>query len=225
MALAVTFPITSVKDTSNIEVYTTASFTPTANALMIVFSYVVASVLEISLSGGGYEWNVLHKVVPGMGGDTMGLWWTIASASPSAMTISADVTGDAGTGGIIQLSQWTGFNTTTPIQQAALVKSNISANPTITFDSFINTGNGAIIMFANNTSPFAATQPAGWIEDEDSGFSSPATGLYVAHILSGETGRAIATTAISSSNKGFGVEIIEASQPPLVRNLSGLGVG
>lgn len=228
MAIAVTFPTTSVKDTSNIEVYTTGAFIPTASSILIVFAYVRASVNEIALtdSSGAIEWNCLSRIVSGLGGDTMGLWWGLVPASPSSITISADVTGDAGTGGLIHVSQWTGLNTASPIRQVADKRATTGADPSITFNYNTSTTNAYAIVLANDRNPFAATQPTSWTEDEDNGFNSPTTGIYFCHRINGEAGsQTISCTALSSSYRGYGFEVLDSSLPIIVHQLGGSGVG
>lgn len=222
MALAVTSPVATVADTSDVEIYTTASFTPTANSLLVVFALANGSISTGIITGGSLTWTLLQRRAGG--GDAWWIWWAQVGSSPSSMTITVDITGDPSTGCFIKTFQVTGHDTTTPVAQYLSVAKTTSANPVLTLGGNMNTNNCYLSALYNGTNPFAATPPTGWTETDDTGFITPNHGITAAYRINGETGTTVTFTAISSTWHGGFAEIAVATAVT-AKSLTLLGVG
>lgn len=218
MALAITSPVATVADTSNLTSYATASFTPTANSFLIVFIKATATLVG-SISGGSLTWTTQRSGTGG--GDAHFIFTAPVGSSPSSMTIVYDCTADAATGCLLKTYQVTGHNTTTPVIQSQLVSNaTTGADPVITPASAMGTNNAYMAVLWNGTNPFAATPPTNWTETDDTGFGSPAAGLEAAYRINGETGTTITFTAVSSTWRSAFIEIAPAAIPNKIVQLN-----
>lgn len=89
-----------------------------------------------------------------------------------------------------------------------------STTPAVTLQQAALTGNPLISNVTNGTSPGGVTAPASWTRTNDTGYSTPATGLDDADIASGFTGSTITWGSTSASAwVSAGVEL-DTSAPP-----------
>ena len=212
---------TSLADTTNGAVngtlsHTTVAFTPVANDLLIVVLEYDASTNtanfthSVSSSAGTTFYEAGHKDNQAANKRTV---WFVAQALSSAtsQTITGNCTasgGDNAGGMIIDVERVAGV---TLLGASAVRQFNSSSGgsgtPAPAFGSAALTTNVCMGSVANNSNPATMTQPSGWSETVDSGFSTPTTGLEVAYIASGFTGTTV--TWGSSSPGPYAACIIE----------------
>ncbi len=228
MAIAVSRPIAGSFDTANASSYSMSAFTPSANSLLVVFVAVSTSALAApTMTGGSLTW--VRQVVS-TGIDSLYLFYAIVGGSPVSTTITFDCTGDAGTGCIMMMAQYTGHDTTTPIRQTKNAGPTSSTNATVTFDSALLTANGYFIGWGGQLSSATnSVPPGGWTEGDDSIYSTPSRNGASAYRAGGETTAGPFTFTNSSTNwAALGVEVNVDSGgggAPTVRQFSALGVG
>lgn len=224
MALAVTIPVAVLADTSNVESYSFAAFTPSANSLLVVFVNAIATVAEADVSGGSLTWFPLMSVI---GGSTRRdtCFFAEVGASPASTTITWTCTGDAATGVVGIVYQITGYNTGKIFGSYNFKGNTTGANPFISLDRNMNTNNAYMAMYSSTTNnPPTSTQPASWTEDADTGFGSPTTGISAAHRIGGESSNTVTFTAASQTYDILFVEVNEASEgQPMQLSSSGVG--
>ncbi len=222
MALAITVPVAVLVNTTDVDTYTFAAFTPSASSLIFCFSSAYSTAVQPIISGGSLTWYSLINLIPA-GTKSINLFYAFAPTSPVSTTVQLVYTADAATGCAGIIYQVTGYNTSNPLVQWGN-KSTTAANPNLNLARNMNTNNGYIGYFSSNTNPPTSTPPASWTEDADTGFATPTTGITAAHRINGETGNSITFTAASSAYDLMFVEINEATQSN-PRNLSALGAG
>lgn len=151
---------------------TTASFTPTANALLVALFHARAGSAPASptiTDTATLTWTTVFSSTFNSTNRAR-LAWAVAPASPSAMTVTADYGGStsAGSFGLIEL---TGADTTTPV----VTSSNVSAGGTSTtpasgtVPAMADAGNLQLLFVphrANSSTPEAASS---WAEAFDVG--------------------------------------------------------
>lgn len=227
MAIAITFPVAFVADTSNATSYAASAFVPTANSLLVVINFASATLVTGTMSGGGLTWvnraDITHSAA-----NKLQIWTAQVGASPASTTVTWDCTGDAATGCLMGVWQVTGHNSSNPVAQAKAVDlgSGIT-NPTITLDQNMNTLNGYIVFGEVNRTTPTSTPPASWTEDFDAGISTPTVGGTGARRNGGETGNTVTLTSASGAWSMAFIEINEATQGVITRKptLTLLGVG
>lgn len=212
--------------TSNTNIYTSASFTPAADDLLVAFINVsdTTDAGAISDSLGG-TWTLVTEAT--RGGLVHKFWAYVRDAlsDGSAMTVTIDVTGDNGTGAHIVVERIAGMSRTgsAAIRQSKVQNNGSGGNtPTVTFDAACLTGNVTLGAVANNSNPAGLTPPTNWNELADVGYATPNNGVESVNRDSGFTGTAM--TWGSTSATQFGAIIIEldtsaaaAGQPTLSR--------
>jgi hypothetical protein len=94
------------------------------------------------------------------------------------------------------------------------------ANPTVTLDAAMQTGNAYIAGFGCPRSPPTSTPPASWTETADAGYSTPTAGATGAFRVNGETGTSITFTSASVAYGMIGVEIKAAAAPAAGKSIA-----
>lgn len=199
MAIGITEPTAELLSTSNATSYQVgAAFTPSANATLVVLVAATDTTATGTVSGGGLTWTKKDSLNYSTT-DTLYLFWANTGASPASCQPTFDCTGDAASGAVVAVLEYTGSDVVTadPIRQVAKNTASSTANPTCTFPANLDTNNGyAYIIGSARTTP-AITPPASWTETVDGGYSTPAAGAEVAYRAGGETGTTLTTTATS----------------------------
>jgi hypothetical protein len=204
MAVTITEPIAETTSTSNVSSYAMSAFTPTANALLVC--YVVASgtvAAAPTMTGGGLTWIRRARQVFNTT-DIICVFTAQVGGSPASTTPTFDCTGDAATGCAMALFSATGHNTTFPVAQV-VTEARTAADPTVT-RAAADTDNAYIAGFGIARSAPSATEPSGWTEIADTGYSTPNTGIAAAYRSGGETSTSVTFTAASAA---YGIAYIE----------------
>lgn len=158
MAIGITEAVAELFSTSNSATYSLGAFTPTANAVLVVFASVTASVSgNYAMSGGSLTWHRLPLQIVVYWGGNWGpadehhceAFWAYTGASPGSTTITFDCSGDNATGCSMVCFSITGADLLTPgfaIDESGVVTDmsgpirnwvantgDASANPNTTF--------------------------------------------------------------------------------------------
>lgn len=181
---------------------TTASFTPTANALLIAFCAgrgSSATIPTISDSLGG-TWTPI-----GTGNDagnvTGRLFYQVAGASPSAMTVTVNTTG--GTQAAVGVIEVSGAGTDFSNQ----VGINAAGDPSVTMGAY--TAGSRVMVFGIGNAGAAWTSPTGFTELFD---SEVATNLrLVPSYNDSSASTSLSWVSAATDSIGFGLEIKEAA--------------
>lgn len=215
MPIVVSKPVAVIASTANATSYSTASFTPAANSLLVVFVAADGTTAAApTLTGTGLTFT-LKAVLNFNGGiDTLYAFWARVPAAPSATTLTFDCSADPATGCVILTHQITGCfrgaGAGDPFKQFA-VNTGASATPGVTFGSALKTENAYLLAFGiNRTSP-AGVPPTGWTADGEDGHSVPIAGGAYASRVNGETGT---TYAFASANANWGAMGVELRPYP-----------
>lgn len=132
---------------------------------------------------------------------------TIRAASSTTWTFTPTATD---TGGGLQVFKITGMSVAglAAIRQSAIVSNQASGSaPAPALDVVALTGNALIGAMMNATSPAGMTQPTGFTESVDTGWSTPTEGVETCFASSGITASTI--TWGSSSASAFGALVLE----------------
>ncbi len=173
---------------------TTATYTPTANALLlaVVVNSKASAPDTPTFSGNGLTWAQVATATYNTVGTPIAriTVFRALGASPTTTAGTADFAGVSQTGCHIYVCQLVGANTTGTSGSGAIVQSpsnpvDTTANPSITMSALDASGNNAVVAFVGtsvNSSTYGAAE-AGWSEDLDQGYNTPPTGCYVVHRL------------------------------------------
>jgi len=209
MGIQVSNPVANVASTANASSYSFNAFTPAANATLVMMAFASGTTAAGSVTGG-LTWtkdsSQLYKST-----STAYLFWANTGASPGSLTFAFDCTGDAATGCIAMIFQFTGSDVASgsPVAQSK-TSATTAANPTITFLSNMNGNNAYCAGFGVPSNPPGATPPSiDWTEIADTGYNSPTSGAAGAYRANGETGTTITFTAASAA---YGMLAIEINQ-------------
>lgn len=135
---------------------TTASFTPTANSLLVVAtsaqreSHTTASSWSISDSAS-LTWTsrALSSNITGSFGGDLQVWTAPVGGSPASMTVTVDPWATTVTGWIgIEIFDITGHNTTTPLAQAATTNTTTSTGNAVSLTATLGASptNGNLVL-------------------------------------------------------------------------------
>ncbi|RVO38511.1 hypothetical protein CN093_17450 [Sinorhizobium meliloti] len=182
---------------------TTASFTPTANALLIAFCAgrgSSATIPTISDSLGG-TWTPI-----GTGNDagnvTGRLFYQVAGASPSAMTVTVNTTG--GTQAAVGVIEVSGAGTDFSNYQVGI---NAAGDPSVTMGAY--TAGSRVMVFGIGNAGAAWTSPTGFTELFD---SEVATNLrLVPSYNDSSASTSLSWVSAATDSIGFGLEVKEAA--------------
>jgi hypothetical protein len=207
MAMAVAaLAAASANTTNNAASHTGTAGTPTSGDLLIAVVQVSGNTAVGSMSGQ-WTWIFLTSFTKNSGADTVYIFYASATAATSTTpvyTISGNSTGSA-----MSVYRITGLDSQVqPYIRQFKSATGTAANPAVTMDTAILTGNGVIGIATNTTS--SATQwtaPGSWSEMHETNYSSPATSLETAYRASGETGTTITWT--NANTTAWAVMVIE----------------
>ncbi len=202
----------TLADSTNATDYTTGSFTPALDDLLVVF---VKGRITLTRPGtvtdtqSGTYTNILALDGPGTNG-TMYLFVRDALTPNSSMTVNFDCTGDEAGACHIQVMRVSGITRTGSdaiLQTATQSVQSASTTPAPSFSSSALTGNPTLGAVFNRTDPAGMTEPTNWTERGDIGNTGPTTGSETVSRDSGFTGTTI--TWGSTSASVFGSMIVE----------------
>lgn len=208
MAIGVTSGV-STTSTSNTTSYASASFTPAANDLLIVFIVAGASsgaVGTLTDSQGIGFTSIARQIFNTS--DVVQCFIANKLATNSAMTVTFDCTGDAANGCAIYVARITGAEGVY-YRQVNTASGAAATTPAVAMNTAFLTGNGGLACCGNGANPAALTPPGSWTETNgvDTGYNTPATGQECPNRTSGETGSTITWGA--SSGTAWGAIVLE----------------
>ena len=201
MALARTWlSAAQLNSTASASTYATPSFTPAANSHLVAFIYA-AGTSDADSSFTDTEigaWTLVERAA-GQTGDQHSVWRRAVGASPVAIVATFDCTGDAAFACNIEVFEWTGHDTATPVRQQKSQGGPSSETPNVVLASALLTGNGycGTLYFLATT---GATPPASWTEHSEVSHVGPTSSYEAISRLGGETGTTITWGAAVGGN-------------------------
>lgn len=207
--------------TTDASTYASASFTPTAGELLVVLANIPNSVLAAptcTASANGLTFTRVKRILTNTSTHMLVAFVSdqLVPGSPAAMTVTVDVTGDAGTGALLAVLGVGGMTKTgaTAVLNASGADNNHptgGVNPTITVPA-TTAGNPLIGCVGNNTGGGATTAPpTGWTEVYDQGIATPTRGFEIAVLAAGAAGATSVTWTATSTIGGVIVLELDAS--------------
>ncbi len=201
-----------------------ASFTPAANALLLVWAQMSDNTDLTSITGHGATFSAVNKVlVNSLSGLT--LWVGKAQATPAADTLDITFNSKSATFGVIEV---TGHNET--LSAAAAVIQNqadsgyyAGSTPhalTLTMSAFASSTNLSMVFMGTPNSPENFFAEATWTEAQNSASTGPRDGL-VAYKTSEDTSITVNTNSNYVHIGGIGIEIAEAASGPSITDIDG----
>lgn len=199
-------------DNADLSIYTTGSFTPVLDDLLVTFVYgritlTRPGTMTDSESG---TWTNIVAEDSTASTETMYMYVRDSLAPNTSMTVTVDFTGDSALAVNIQVLRISGVTRTgaDAILQTAFQSSQTGGGtPAPAFASNALTENATIGCVFNRSSPAGMTPPSSWVERGDIGISGPTTGTESVSRDSGFTGTTI--TWGSTSATAFGSIIVE----------------
>ncbi len=202
----------SLTDPADLSIYTTASFTPALNDLLVVFVYGRATDTDpatmTDTQGGTY--TQILAIDSGVTADTLYLFVRDSLTPNAAMTITFDCTGDSALGCIIlveRVSGMTRVGSDAVLQTATEELQATGTTPNPAFAANADTNNPTLGFVGNQVNPATMTPPTNWTELDDVGVVPPTLGGETVHRDSGFTGTMI--TWGSTSGEVYGDIIVE----------------
>lgn len=217
---------TAMADSTNGTSFTTASFIPVADELIVAFVAKTASIVPGTLTdseGGTYA--QVHIVNKDSGNDeAQAFVRTSLLPSAAAMTLTYDCTGDTATGCLIfvaRLNSMARAGASSVRQYAGQSSQGGGTTPAPDFSMSCLTGNPTIGFVFNQTNPAGMTSPTDWSElTADIGISLPTAGAEYVIRNSGFTGTTITWGSTSASNYCDIILEFDTTSPPTRRILS-----
>lgn len=156
--------LTSAYDNSDATGYTTASISPAANSLLVVFwsTRENTTAPAITVSGGGLTWVESEpEQVDGI--SAIGSWYAQCGGSPGSFTLSLSCDGGVTAIGCAwAVLQVAGHDTSTPIVQSPIAGTgSTGTTATVTFASLAGSSN-AQLLHAIHRANEAQSAEAGW---------------------------------------------------------------
>lgn len=213
---ACTFAI-SLASTSNLSSYTTASFTPAAGDLLVVFVTATGTVATGTVTGTDVAtFTKAGQRVMTASADTAYCFIGNAFATATSQTVTFDCTGDAATGCIIQVYLVSGMSrlgNQAAVRQLAGQSNQTLGAPSPSFAASADTSNPTLGLCAKKENT-GIIEPTGWTEGDDVGYTTPATRGEVCHRDSGFTGTNITWGSVISVNFCDIIIELDTSAPP-----------
>ena len=204
--------------TSNANNYTTGSFTPAANDLLVAFvaatDTTAAGTLENSGTNLGWTRVTTHTWDTGV--DTAYLFVANALAPATAITCTFRCTGDNATGSVVtvlRVSNMTRAGLSAIFQSAGQSDQAAAGTPAPAFATAAKTWSPIVGLVANSSNPAALTPPSTWSEESDTGYNSPTTGSEVVSKANGFTGTTVTWGSTSATAFASIIAELDASPP------------
>jgi hypothetical protein len=210
---AVTVRVAGTVDTSNVSTYASAAFTPAAGELLVVMANVTASIAAATCvaSANGLTFT---RVLSQDNAPVTGLLYLFVAdqlvpASPVSMTVTVDVTGDAGTGSIISVAGISGVTRAglSAIRQATGARGAAGGTPAVTMPAAALSANATLGFAQNSLSPAGLTPTTFFTEGGDVGYATPTTGQEWQYRNSGHASATL--TWGSTSSTAWGAIVFE----------------
>ena len=183
--------------------YASGAFTPAADDLLVAFVFATSTVATGTMTDSqSLGFTKVTSAVKGGTAHTLYAFVANALAAASSMTVTFDCTGDPASGAIVQVARIAGMSKTgltAILQSAKLENQSAGGTPTATFPASALTGNPTLGAVGNGTNPATVTNPSGWTERADAGYSVPDAGQEYVSRDSGFTGTVITWGSTSAS--------------------------
>ncbi len=213
--------LTTARDTTDAQIYTTASITPSANHLVLawVVNRHATAADTVTLSSNGLTWVQVNTVTFNGGLARLTLFRAMG-ASPSAGAVTVTVAGSDNIGAAWSISQYANVDTSGTNGSGAVIQS-VTANSVTTADTSLSITLAALGQSINATaggfsvllnSATAITPGAGYTELAEATFDTPPTNIQSQWRATGST--TVNVTNTSGVIGGIGVEI---AAPPYSR--------
>lgn len=221
MALSTPNLLAADPDTSNVSSYVTPSVSPTANALVVVDEWNTDGTSAISPTSVTAGFNTVAgftkvtgcDIVAAAGTRRLTRWVAQATGSPGSGTVTVDFSGDAQTGCIIEVYEYTGFDTTTPTKQGTSNEGGGSGATSLSISlagALTNAGSQVCAAIGHNTNEAETAGSGGTLlASSDVGYTTPDARLAVVYEVNDTTVSASWTT--SSAKLAVACEIVEAT--------------
>jgi len=189
--------------------------TPVANDILVCYVMCSGNNAVGTLSGGGWQWNLLLSRLKNGNADIISIWYAHATAATS--TTPSYLPATNATGCIISCVRVTGQEgTNVPYIRQIATGAASTANPTAVFGAAPLTGNG-ILTFASNQINSTAqwTAPASFTEISEVAYNTPANSLQTASRATGQTVATLTwTNAQTSAWVTYAIEFYTAGTGP-----------
>lgn len=180
MAIAITKASSQIGATANVAAYSmTPVFLPASSSLLVLAAHASGTVVGSAGGAGNLTWTQIVAVNPQGAGSSLRVWDGDVASTPTSVALTVNYTGDNATGCTAAMVQITGQEVGAAPRQTVSVAS-IGANPTITFDPAVLSGNAVVVAVAMQGAIGPFVVPAGWTTIASS-YGTPTTGLVVAY--------------------------------------------
>jgi len=209
--------------TSNAVTYTSGSFTPARNDLLVFFAAVTGTSMATPrayASANNITFSAVNAGTFNSSADRLYLFVAnqLVPANPTAMTVTVNIGAAAGTGAVTMVASVSGVSKTGPlaIRQTAKQDNQTTGTPAPVFGSNVITGNptlGAVGLAGAGTSN-TAVQPSSTSELGDVGYATPLSAAEWWGRASGFTGTTVTWTSATVTTFASMVVEIDASLTP-----------
>lgn len=201
--------VASLASTLNVESYATVgSFTPTENSLLVAFVNATSTASEGAMTGGGLTWTRQTRLPYSV--HSAYLFTALVGNAPADTHPTFDCTGDAATGCIIGVSEWTGVDLSNPIRQLAETANDVGVtSSTISFSMPVLNTNGYVAALGLPSGAPGITQPTDWELLTSQSIATPVHNQTTAFRIYGETGTDFTFTHNLALSALIGIEILE----------------
>jgi len=224
MAIALTDPNVDTFDNANATVYTTGSWTPPQNALLVLYICNAATTDDpSSVVGNGVTWSKKASVNDGSG-SRVGLWVADSGVAPTAGVITVTFAAQQG-GCSLLVFALTGVDLSGGALAAVVQAPSNSGSATsgsVTLAAAGSSNNRPIVCFLHRANELT-TPRAAWSEIGDGSYSGPLRGTETQWRSDAFETTASATWASNVNWAGLAGEI-KAGTPPVVLTPSPLGI-
>lgn len=205
--MAVTRLAAAVASTSNTNSYAGPSATPSNGELLLAFVKASGTTAVPTMTGGGLTWTLLTSFTLNGDVDTLYIFWaTVSNAAATQPTF--DCTGDNATGAIIACARVTGLEgQAQPYIRQMKSATGTGANPAVTLDKAVLTGNGVFLIGSNIINSTTQWSHGAFTEMDEAAYNTPPNSLGVFYRLSGETGTTLTLT--NAQTAAWGIIAIE----------------
>ena len=198
--------------TNNASSYTTPSYTPSANALVLAVVIVSGTlVVQPTYSGNGLTWVAVSSTLNDAGGNRLTVFRAMGG-SPTAGAGTVSVSGGA-TNCVVRVVEFTNVKTTGSNGEDAVVQSasanGLSATAAVNLAALASSTNAVFVASGNLTVPYTGTPEGGFTEDYDGGAISPNTGLLTMYQLNATDN----TPSITLTSQRWSIIALEISAP------------
>jgi hypothetical protein len=217
--VAVSEPVVEFTGSQNQTTYPFGSFTPTANATLVIIAAATGTVDDGNItntSGTALTWTRIgsrnYNTV-----DTIYAWWARTPGSTAASVYTVDFTGDPATGCNAVIFQITGADQTTsnPVRQFIFNNATSTNATTGTLGSATLTGSALVAGWGGTLAANSSTPPTSWTEIADVGYSTPTANGSGAYRAGGGTATSYSFTNASTPWGLAFVEIYASGAGPV----------